>query len=659
MAGSQETAATPTRASDLLALAQATLDIGRLGAAREQFFGAAQAAEEEGLTVVRAESAIGAGGLWLHELRVTDERAKFLALVRDALAGLGHERPDLQRRLRARLAAEAAYDGTGKLAELQTIVDDARAAGDAIALAEGLSLLHHAMLTPQYAYDRLEVADEMLMVASAIDARTLVLMAMCWRTVDLVLLGRVEAERALAELRVRAQQYQVLAVQYIVAAIETMLSLRAGRFAEAEALSLASHGLGVETGDADSDACYLVQLLAIRWMQGSASELLGDVEEIERATTIVHAYADYVWTIVAVLAVEADRPDRARAALDRVLASGLRTLPESSAWLPALFCVAEAAAYLDDREAAREVVDLLEPYASLPIIASLGVVCFGSAARSLGFARRTLGDLDGAVIALDEAIRQNRRLGHVPMVAITRADLAQTLLLRDHPGDRARALTLYEAAIPAARSMGMDARAARWRADAESLADAPAPAASFVRKTAHWEVTDGDEVAVVAHSVGMGYLATLLRHPHEEVRATLLTGAVEEQGAQPVLDARAREEYRRQVAELRREIDEADAYADIERAAARRAEFDALLEELTRVVRPGGRSRAFTGGDERARTSVQKALRRAIAAIAASAPKLADALSRSIQTGSVCRFVPVDVPECWHVRVEADPSAAQ
>ena len=86
------------------------------------------------------------------------------------------------------------------------------------------------------------------------------------------------------------------------------------------------------------------------------------------------------------------------------------------------------------------------------------------------------------------------------------------------------------------------------------------------------------------------------------------------------------------------------AYADIERAAARRAEFDALLEELTRVVRPGGRSRAFTGADERARTSVQKALRRAIAAIGAGAPKLADALTGSIQTGSVCRFEPVDLP---------------
>jgi hypothetical protein len=105
---------------------------------------------------------------------------------------------------------------------------------------------------------------------------------------------------------------------------------------------------------------------------------------------------------------------------------------------------------------------------------------------------------------------------------------------------------------------------------------------------------------------------------------------------------------------LQREIDEADAYADIERAAARRAEFDALLEELTHVVRPGGRSRAFTDADERARTSVQKALRRAIAAIGAGAPRLADALTRTIRTGTICRYEPEDPSERWLVRVEPD-----
>ena len=57
----------------LLRRAEAGLARGRLRAAREQFLRAAQAADDEGLPVVRAEAAIGAGGLWLHELRITDE----------------------------------------------------------------------------------------------------------------------------------------------------------------------------------------------------------------------------------------------------------------------------------------------------------------------------------------------------------------------------------------------------------------------------------------------------------------------------------------------------------------------------------------------------------------------------------------------------------
>ena len=315
------------------------------------------------------------------------------------------------------------------------------------------------MLTPRYAQERVSVADELMAVAAPLETRTLVLMGMCWRTVDLFLLGHGEAERALADLRLRAEQFDVLAVQYVVAAIDTMLCVRAGRFAEAEALAMASHGLGVETGDADAGASYLSQLIAIRWMQGRAAELLGDTEEIEHATTIVHAYADYVWPIIAVLAAVADQRDRARAALDRILVAGLRSLPESSAWLPALFCVAEVADSLDDREAALQVAELLEPYASLPMVGSLGVVCFGAAARSLGLVRRTLGDLDGAVRALDDAVRQNRRIGHLPMLAIARADLAATLVRRDGPGDRERARELYDAAIAAAAAMDMCARA--------------------------------------------------------------------------------------------------------------------------------------------------------------------------------------------------------
>ena len=91
-----------------------------------QFLAAADAAVRAGDLITRAEAAIGAGGLWLYELRIADERAAYLHLARDALAQLGTARPDLQLRLRARLAAEAIYDQSGNLEALQVIVDEAR-----------------------------------------------------------------------------------------------------------------------------------------------------------------------------------------------------------------------------------------------------------------------------------------------------------------------------------------------------------------------------------------------------------------------------------------------------------------------------------------------------------------------------------------------------
>ena len=103
-------------AETLLERAQATLAAGRLAAAREQFLAAADAAERAGDAIALAEAAIGAGGLWLYELRIADERAAYLALARDALEHLTEgDRIDLRLRLRARLAAEAIYDGSSTL----------------------------------------------------------------------------------------------------------------------------------------------------------------------------------------------------------------------------------------------------------------------------------------------------------------------------------------------------------------------------------------------------------------------------------------------------------------------------------------------------------------------------------------------------------------
>ena len=95
---------------------------------------------------------------------------------------------------------------------------------------------------------------------------------------------------------------------------------------------------------------------------------------------------------------------------------------------------------------------------------SLAILCFGSAARALGLARRTLGDVDSAIAVLESAVLQNRRLAHLPMLAITRADLADTLYRRGGDDDRMRADELLRHAITDGEALGLEARVVRWRA---------------------------------------------------------------------------------------------------------------------------------------------------------------------------------------------------
>ena len=68
-----------------------------------------------------------------------------------------------------------------------------------------------------------------------------------------------------------------------------------------------------------------------------------------------------------------------------------------------------------------------------------------------------------------------------------------------------------------------------------------------------------------------------------------------------VLDATARAAYRRRLADLRAEFDEATAYGDLGRTDRLRAEMDFLAEQLASAMGIGGAARRVGGPSERAR----------------------------------------------------------
>jgi len=76
--------------------------------------------------------------------------------------------------------------------------------------------------------------------------------------------------------------------------------------------------------------------------------------------------------------------------------------------------------------------------------------------------------------------------------------------------------------------------------------------------------------------------------------------------------------------------------------------MDALVDELTRSTNHVGRSRAFSSDNERARTAVQKAVRRTIDHIEGVDADLGTTLRQSVRTGRTCSYDPTaGAPTRW------------
>lgn len=197
----------------------------------------------------------------------------------------------------------------------------------------------------------------------------------------------------------------------------------------------------------------------------------------------------------------------------------------------------------------------------------------------------------------------------------------------------------------------------------EFLGDAPAidvgPAAApgeaetspmFRREGDYWTLSFDGQVTRVRDAKGLHHLSRLLRCPGDEFPAAELVLDVDGRAAAtvvsplgdagPLLDTRAKADYRRRIAELRAEIDEADDANDPARSASARAELERLTTEISAAVGLGGRDRKASSTTERARLTVTKRIKDAIVRIRAVHPALARHLSTSIRTGHLCSYRP-------------------
>ncbi|HSB87336.1 MAG TPA: tetratricopeptide repeat protein, partial [Ilumatobacteraceae bacterium] len=181
--------------------------------------------------------------------------------------------------------------------------------------------------------------------------------------------------------------------------------------------------------------------------------------------------------------------------------------------------------------------------------------------------------------------------------------------------------------------------------DDTALPAAAAGRAALSRQGSTWLVHSPHGNGVVAHSTGIDQLARLLAAAPAEVLAVDLSGAGVD-GAPisaslgPALDTTAKHAYRRRIADLQEEIDEAERFHDPERATRAQIELDLLMRELRQAVGLHGRDRPVGSSAERARINVARSVRRAISAVRSAVPGLGAHLEASIRTGRACCYAP-------------------
>jgi len=289
-----------------------------------------------------------------------------------------------------------------------------------------------------------------------------------------------------------------------------------------------------------------------------------------------------------------------------------------------------------------------------------GCQTLGPWAIALGGLARLCDRPADAAAHFETAIAVGRRMGSQPIVAHAQSLLASVRLSMS-PGaaERARIGELLAEAAQSAATLGLvdvEARVARLAA---RRSEAPAPSKVLEDNAFHcdgevWTVRFAGREVRLRDGKGPRYLAALLASPHHDrhvldlaagapatgVAARAADGLTIGRGGATLddaPDARARREYRATLADLRAELDEAEAHCDGGRAERLRAELELITAQLAQQFGAHARTR---GPAETARKAVTKVLRTQIAKLLDVHPALGEHLRDAVRMGTFCSYAP-------------------
>jgi hypothetical protein len=575
------------QAEALVRQARARRGCGDTTGARQDLLDAGALARQAHRPDLLASAALGLG-TGPGGFEVDQEDAAQLDLLEQALTSLPEE--DLSRRaaVLARLSvARARLDPPVVLRELaQRAAELGRASGDEVALGVALAALCDAIAGPDHVHDRLDHATEVVHLAQRAKDGDLELLGRRLRLVALMELGnREEAEREQRAYEQRAEEVRHPLYLWYPPLWRATWASAEGDYDRARELLEESRRLG--GGGANAEMLYAVATWTVAAWSGDRDLLEVLFEDFD-----VEQFPD-LWAHISrsLLAAHRGDLDKAKGLLDLV-ADRLDELPLDSEWLPCLAQAAEVVERLGGHPASARLYELMLPFGEVFVVEGIGAALRGPTHLFLGWC------------APDDATR--------------RAHL-----------DRAAALLRSCGAVGRLADIGAAQQTATTRD------------ASLRREGDVWAFTWQGRETRVKDSKGLRDLSLLLASAGTEISALDLYGeqAPLEHDTGEVLDAAAREAYKRRLAELEAEPSLSEAES---------LEREMLLDQLSAAYGLGGRVRRTGSSSEKARTAVTARVRDALRRIAVLDPDLGRHLTHSVRTGTFCSYSP-ETPVHWRL----------
>ena len=428
------------------ALGEALNLAGQVKVAGEHFWTAAELARERGRLDILGVAAIGYGGE-LPTMPPNDQRA--IGLLQEVLA---QEKGStaLRSRAAARLAewrhVETRLDERQAwCAEAESI---ARTLEDADVLGRVLVSQARALHGPHAAARNLEVGMEIRRIADATGSDVLRFHAASIILTSMFSLSDIEGCAAEADI-VRDLGFRLRHVEYARSAImwDSVQACARGDWFLADKKMVEMSELFSKSQHLHAGLIQSAMLLPRLFMQGEAELIYDACSRLD---------AHFIQAICTGYAAEAGRTDNALAHFETF--GPLSKLAEDGGYhfWHACMSVTVAASWMDDRDIASEMYDIVAPFADQD--ATMGTVAFlGVGRHHLASLAATLGNLDEADDLFAAAAEQHEEMGMAPWAALSRIERARVLERRGGSSNQQEATDLAATAIEVADEFGLGA----------------------------------------------------------------------------------------------------------------------------------------------------------------------------------------------------------